>query len=66
MQLDRARETRQLAQGLFQLQLAAVDIETLLLELLRDLGRGDGAKEMIVLAHLARENKLHLVELLDQ
>ena len=34
--------------------------------LMRDLGRGDGAKEMIVLAHLALENKLHLIELRDQ
>src|ERR1700679_4371685 len=66
MQLNRNVELAQLAQWLFQLQLAAVDIETFMLELLRDLGRGDGAKEMIVLAHLARKNKLHLVELLDK
>src|SRR5271165_4046565 len=53
MQFDRHMELAQLPQRLFQLQLAAVDDETPLLQLMRDLSRGDGAKEVIVLAHLA-------------
>ena len=66
VQLDRHVELTQLAQRLFQLQLATVDGKALLLQLLRDLACSDRAEEMIVLAHLALEDQLDLVELVDQ
>ena len=50
-------ELAELLERLFEMHLAAVDVEALGFELVRDVGGGDRAEEVIVLAHLALEDQ---------
>ena len=67
MQLDRDVELANGLQRLVELDLAAIDVEALVLQLVRDVGRGDRTEELIVLARLAGEaSARHAGELLAE
>ena len=59
-------ELAQRLERLFQRDLAPVDGVALLLELVRDVARGDRAEEVVVLAHLALEDQLDGLQLLGE
>src|SRR5277367_5873720 len=66
VQLDRDEELAEGLQRLIQMHLAAVDVEAFGFESVGDVGRGDRAEEVVVLADLALEYEGHVVELGDQ
>ena len=55
VELDGDVELAELLERLFELDLAAVEVKPLGFERVRDVGRGDGAEEVVVLADLALE-----------
>src|SRR5881392_1248061 len=63
MDLDADLKIAQLTDRLVQIDLALIDVDAELLELALDVARGDGAVELLFLAHLDREGELHVGEL---
>src|SRR5271163_3440528 len=66
VQANRHEEVAERLEGLVEVDLAAVDVEALLFELLSDVGRGDRTEEVIVLAGLAGKGERNGVELRDE
>src|ERR1700745_1929430 len=63
VQLDGNMELPELLQRLFEMHLAALDVEALGFERVSDIRRRDGSEEVIVLADLALEDPRNIVEL---
>src|SRR5205807_2002975 len=59
VELDAYAEFAQRADGLGQVDLALVDVDTAFVELALDVARGDGAVQLVLLADLHGEGDLH-------
>src|SRR5713226_6037122 len=66
MQTDRNGELAHAFQRLSKMDLAAIDFLPDLFELLRDVGRGDGAEQVVPFAGFAVEGELDAFKLLRQ